>query len=199
MLDPKVLLDELTALRESFAWGIDAKLLSNNNVFEWIVQIEGLPTSIWKGGTFTLFIEFPPEEAEMRPKISFCTIPFHPNVAPETGHIQFDFNMIPREGNYMLNVLQYIQHLLSNPILQRAINVTAREMFVNMPLAYRNVVTDCVLNSQKIKGIDFPECLEELTPDIPRQKLHNSRNQISFEQYHSDWNNIATCKVKVKK
>lgn len=49
-------------------------------------------------------------------------------------------------------MLLLLQNLLSNPVLKNAINNDAKQMLLCLPHAYKQIATDCVINSQKIEG-----------------------------------------------
>ncbi|XP_029640406.2 ubiquitin-conjugating enzyme E2 U-like [Octopus sinensis] len=208
MLSSELLEKEFNAIQKFSTWGIEVNLISPDNVFDWVAKLKGLNCSIWEGGVFTLFLQFSSNKAAREPEISFCTIPFHPNVDPTNGKVQLDFGSIEKKGLYVLNILLYIQNLLSNPVLENAVNSAAKQMLLYLPHAYKQIATDCVMNSQKIEGkhykkIEVPtikseNCLDKSKKEVDNKSYYTSA-KISFEKYHLDWSNLATCKITYKK
>ncbi|XP_014770638.1 ubiquitin-conjugating enzyme E2 U isoform X1 [Octopus bimaculoides] len=208
MLSSALLEKEFSAIQKFSTWGIEVSLISPDNIFDWVAKIKGLRSSLWNGGVFTLFLQFSPNKAIREPEISFCTIPFHPNVDPANGKVQLDFGLIEKKGLYVLNILLYVQNLLSNPVLENAVNSSAKQMLLYLPHAYKQIATDCVMNSQTIEGkhfnkIEVPTIKSENYLDKSKEKVNNksyyTSAKISFEKYHLDWSNLATCKVTYKK
>uniref|UniRef100_A0A8D2L1J4 Ubiquitin conjugating enzyme E2 U n=1 Tax=Varanus komodoensis TaxID=61221 RepID=A0A8D2L1J4_VARKO len=100
------------------------------------------------------------------PCINFITIPFHPNVDPQSGRPCVDFLDDPTMWNSkltMTSILLSIQVLLSNPVLNNAVNLEAAKMLQdNYPL-YRQRVIQCVRTSQYLKGNKLPYTTSRLT------------------------------------
>ncbi|XP_052827318.1 ubiquitin-conjugating enzyme E2 U isoform X2 [Octopus bimaculoides] len=177
MLSSALLEKEFSAIQKFSTWGIEVSLISPDNIFDWVAKIKGLRSSLW-------------------------------NVDPANGKVQLDFGLIEKKGLYVLNILLYVQNLLSNPVLENAVNSSAKQMLLYLPHAYKQIATDCVMNSQTIEGkhfnkIEVPTIKSENYLDKSKEKVNNksyyTSAKISFEKYHLDWSNLATCKVTYKK
>ena len=47
--------------------------------------------------------------------------------------------------------------MLSNPVLDNAVNIEAARMFEVSPHAYQQMVSECIMASQKLEGIERPK------------------------------------------
>lgn len=199
-------------LKEKPYEGIEIDLISPDDVYEWTVKIKGNQGSIWEGGIFILILKFGEQYNEMPPEVFFYTVPFHPNVDPVSGYIGLDLlNSKTWETSHsILNVLSDIQDLLCHPVLERnVLNKQARDMYIESPHAYRQIIADCVRHSQQIELGLNPDIEDEYKSlkQIPvlnqgtenmqvTQKTRRNFNKVSFEDYHFTWSDIATCKAK---
>ncbi|XP_053395880.1 ubiquitin-conjugating enzyme E2 U-like isoform X6 [Mercenaria mercenaria] len=171
-------------------WGIEAHPLRQENIFEWMAKIKGLQDTVWEGGTFTLYIKFDENFNVRPPEVCFHTIPFHPNVDMLSGRpcIDFldDFSQW-KDSNSLTKILTTVQDLLANPDLNKPINPEAAEMIMRSPHAYRQMVLDCVVASQRVegsyKGIDPAKYILEAIKDNPAlQKAHLGLPQEEIEE-----------------
>ncbi|XP_053395875.1 ubiquitin-conjugating enzyme E2 U-like isoform X2 [Mercenaria mercenaria] len=204
-------------------WGIEAHPLRQENIFEWMAKIKGLQDTVWEGGTFTLYIKFDENFNVRPPEVCFHTIPFHPNVDMLSGRpcIDFldDFSQW-KDSNSLTKILTTVQDLLANPDLNKPINPEAAEMIMRSPHAYRQMVLDCVVASQRVegsyKGIDPAKYIGEAPHSglesrvrfkIPDDANCNRKQsggiqagakvaKLSFEDYHITWSGIATSKAR---
>ncbi|KAG8132500.1 hypothetical protein E2320_010351, partial [Naja naja] len=147
-----------------------------DNWMEWIAEIEGLKDTLWEGAELQLSLKYFEDYNAMPPTITFTTIPFHPNVDPESGRPCVDFldNLSKWNTNFtMTSILLTIQVLLSNPVLDNAVNVEAAQMLRNNYPLYREKVVQCVTNSKQ---------------------LRRKTRAISYEEYFITWFKIATSK-----
>ncbi|KAL2097760.1 hypothetical protein ACEWY4_006967 [Coilia grayii] len=141
-----------------------------------------------------LSLYFYERHSQLPPYVVFTTVPFHPNVDRDTGKVWVSF---PNAGNEwdpntsIFSILQYIQYVLSHPILDNPVNVEAAEMLMNTPHIYRKVVEQCVKTSRALEQEDLA------TEADPNQPLGRDRivKRISFEEYLQAWTKLATSKA----
>ena len=65
--------------------GIVVLKLFENNFFDIVAKIEGLPNTIWESGVFQVYLKFNEYYNDAPPLVSFQTIPFHPNIDVSSG------------------------------------------------------------------------------------------------------------------
>lgn len=204
-------------------WGIEARPLTKENIFEWVAKIQGKQDTVWEGGTFTLYIKFDENFNIRPPEVCFHTIPFHPNVDMITGRPCIDFlddYSQWKESYSLTKILTAIQDLLANPDLSKPVNPEAAEMIMRSPHAYRQMVLDCVIASQRVEGsymgIDPAKYIGQTAHSelesrvrfrIPEDDKPNRKQEsglrtrskvakLSFEDYHITWSGIATSKAR---
>lgn len=196
--------------REDLPWGIQAKPLNKDDMFIWEGSIKGPKDTMWEGGIFKLYLQFGEEYNAEPPKIFFHTIPFHPNVDPITGQICADFlddAHCWKEFYSISYMLLSVQMLLSNPVIDNAINPNAAQIFASSPSGFRQTVLDCVLASKRVEAGLKPHTADDidLTRSPPReQELPNISvdetskvprvGKVSFDDYHAMWSGLATTK-----
>lgn len=189
-------------------WGVEAHPLKDDSIFEWTAKILGLKGTIWEGGVFRLYLKFDESFNTKPPEVCFHTIPFHPNVDMITGKPCVDFlddwhQWV--EGYSLSMVLLTIQSMLSNPVLEDAVNSDAVQMLVHHPHAYKQMVQDCVSASQRVEAGLSPHTPEEKPNVAPtnqspskvpaRQTSSKKSAKVSFEDYFTTWTGIATSKA----
>ncbi|XP_023574070.1 ubiquitin-conjugating enzyme E2 U [Octodon degus] len=116
-------------MRKSYK-GITASPISED-MMQWKADIQGLQNSPWQGLVFELAIHFTPDYNFVPPAVRFVTIPFHPNVDPDTGEPCIDFlnNSAKWNSRYTLgSILLALQVMLSNPGLENPVNLEAAQM-----------------------------------------------------------------------
>ncbi|XP_064626497.1 ubiquitin-conjugating enzyme E2 U-like [Lineus longissimus] len=192
---------------EDKPWGIEAHPLRDDSLFEWTAKIQGLKRTLWEGGVFRIYIKFDENYKLRPPQVCFHTIPFHPNIDMITGKpcIEFldDFNKWT--DSYQIGyILLAVQNLLSNPVLNNAVNTDAVDMIMNNPHAYKQMVLDCVSASQRIEAGLHPHvdttARVRFQPVEQRQTPRSSKTshvppkvyKLSFEDYHLTWSGMAT-------
>ncbi|XP_022105524.1 ubiquitin-conjugating enzyme E2 U-like isoform X2 [Acanthaster planci] len=199
---------EYTLLQRDPAWGIEAEPLSDDNFFEWVATIQGLKDTIWEGGVFAINLRFDEHFNSVPPVVHFHTIPFHPNIDMNTGRpcVDFldDYNTW-KESYSLLSVLLAIQCLLSYPVLEAAVNPEACSILQESPDLYRQMVLDCVTASQRVHAgqslqvedakVRFEEGEENQLADRPKSS-QASQVKVSFDDYLTTWNGIATSKAE---
>ncbi|XP_041911237.1 ubiquitin-conjugating enzyme E2 U [Arvicola amphibius] len=161
---------------------------TSEDLMRWEAQIKGLQNSIWEGFAFHLTIHFTPEYNLVPPVVKFITIPFHPNVNPRTGHPSIDFldNQESWNTNYTItSILHAIQTLLSNPVLEKPVNLEAAKLLAKDESMYRVVVQKLFQQAPPVK-----EGSLELS-EKPQRSIRLIK-KISFNDYYKTWSTIAT-------
>ena len=65
--------------------------VNDDNIFELVASIEGLPQTHWQNGIFQIFLKFTENYNFEAPSVFFQTIPYHPNIEMTTGRPSIDF------------------------------------------------------------------------------------------------------------
>lgn len=189
-------------------WGINVTP-SESNIFCWYATICGLTDSIWENGRFHLTIRFTENYDDEYPEIKFNTIPFHPNINPLTGEPCIDlFQQRSKHSSdkvSLIGLLVNLQALLSNPILENAVNTEAASLLETAPHIYTQLVKNCVTESRKLvellKGQDLEKAstnqrkIEFYSPKKPTSSTDGCGRrpkQVSFDEYHKGWVRIAS-------
>ncbi|XP_067391680.1 ubiquitin-conjugating enzyme E2 U [Emydura macquarii macquarii] len=194
---------EYLEYKEANIFGVFA-IPIKDNLLEWLAEVQGLKDSLWEGAVLQLSIKYTDEYNSVPPAVTFNTIPFHPNVDQSSGRPCIDFLDNPKEWNgklTMSSILLTIQVMLSNPELENAVNVEAAEMLKNNISLYRQMVIQCVRTSQHPEdllsiGEDCASSLKYYLPSEASSQGHVRRiTNVSFEDYHRTWSEIATSKA----
>ncbi|XP_026521497.1 ubiquitin-conjugating enzyme E2 U [Notechis scutatus] len=188
---------EFVELKQANIFGISVMPMEDNWM-EWIAEIEGLKDTLWEGAELQLSLKYFEDYNAMPPTITFTTIPFHPNVDPESGRPCVDFldNLSKWNTNFtMTSILLTIQVLLSNPVLDNAVNLEAAQMLRNNYPLYREKVVQCVTNSKQLEAIakDWDTSVK-FVQKSPEPTPHRKTKAISYEEYFITWFKIATSK-----
>ncbi|XP_071500601.1 ubiquitin-conjugating enzyme E2 U-like [Diadema antillarum] len=208
-----LLLDrEYVSLQKDPAWGITAHPLAEDNMMEWTSTIRGMKDTIWEGGIFVLSLKFTENYNHEPPDIRFHTIPFHPNIDMQSGRpcIEFLDDISCWKETYSLqSILLAIQSMLSNPVIDDAVNEEAVGILENSPDLYRQMVIDCVNASRKVfagqsipsdeSRVRFQSDKEDPADDDPQggSALNFLKlAKISFDDYLTTWTGIATSKAR---
>ncbi|KAK2158312.1 hypothetical protein LSH36_173g09005 [Paralvinella palmiformis] len=206
-----LILRDFEKLKEDKIWGIEAYQLKDDNVFEWTAKILGLKGTLWEGGILRVYIKFDEHYNTRPPQLCFHTIPFHPNVDMITGQpcVEFLDDWSKWNKSYTISsLLLTIQVMLSNPVLENAVNLEAVNMLVNSPQKYKQMMLDCVAASQRVEAGLVPHMIETgkvqiaslRPPKTPPAKAPTPattpqrRAHIAFEDYYTTWRGIATSK-----
>ncbi|XP_069860749.1 ubiquitin-conjugating enzyme E2 U isoform X1 [Dipodomys merriami] len=176
-------------LRQNNFVGISASPVSDD-MLKWEAEIEGLQDSMWQGLHFQLVLTFPSEYNHVPPVVKFTSIPFHPNVDPNTGRPSIDFLDNPARWNpsYTLSsILLALQVMLSNPMLENPVNLEASQTLVKNEYLYRNIIHTL---SQE------PGQVEDKSQESST-KSYTLRNKEpdTFSDYYKAWSEIATSKT----
>lgn len=199
---------EYSKILKNPEWGIHVTP-SESNIFCWYATICGLNDSIWENGRFHLTIRFTENYDDEYPEIKFNTIPFHPNIDPLTGEPRVDVFQQGSENSIgkvsVIELLVNLQALLSNPVLENAVNTEAAGLLRTAPHIYTQLVKNCVTESRKLiellKGQDLEKTsrkqgkLEFFSPKKPTSSTDScgrKAKQVSFDEYHKSWVRIAS-------
>ncbi|XP_013369888.1 PREDICTED: ubiquitin-conjugating enzyme E2 U isoform X2 [Chinchilla lanigera] len=182
--------------------GITAFPLSED-MMAWKADIEGLQNSIWQGLVFDVAINFTPGYNSVPPAVRFVTIPFHPNVNPDTGEPCIDFLNNSHKWNpkYTLSsILLALQVMLSNPVTENPVNLEAAQMLSQDEAMYQIVLRRLFQRSLQLDdgSVLLPKHAHELTSAENRTKARTGARPpkvISFDDYHKTWCGIATSKA----
>jgi len=71
---------ELKGLQDDPLEGIRARLVNDENMFEWEVALFGPPDTLYQGGYFKAHMKFPRDYPYSPPSVRFVTKVWHPNV-----------------------------------------------------------------------------------------------------------------------
>ncbi|XP_071838757.1 ubiquitin-conjugating enzyme E2 U-like [Apostichopus japonicus] len=188
------------------AWGIEAHPLNEENFFEWTATIQGLKDTLWEGGVFVVSLKFPENYNDEPPDVHFHTIPFHPNIDMKTGRPCVDFLddvNIWRDSYSLHYILLSLQFLLSNPVIENAINLEAANICEDQPDLYMHTVLDCVRASQHLfsqRSNDRNQEADDKKREIPTDsetRHSNHLSKVSFDEYLTTWTGIATSKPQI--
>ncbi|XP_053105823.1 ubiquitin-conjugating enzyme E2 U isoform X2 [Hemicordylus capensis] len=192
---------EFKEYEEANIFGISISPVGDN-LMEWLAEIKGLKDSLWEGAELQLSVKYTEDYNKVPPSINFTTIPFHPNVDPESGKPCVDFLDDPTKWDPKLtisSILLTIQVLLSNPVLHNAVNLEAAEMLQNHYSLYRKRVIQCVTTSQHLEAIpNIVETSESKffsSPEEPAPGQVRKVTDVSYEDYYLTWIEIATSKT----
>ncbi|XP_038650410.1 ubiquitin-conjugating enzyme E2 U-like isoform X1 [Scyliorhinus canicula] len=195
---------EYAQLQEARLFGITVSPV-RDDLLEWVATVQGLKDSLWEGASLQLSLKYTEDYDSTPPNVTFNTIPFHPNVDAVSAKPCIDFLENPskwEEGFSLTTILLTIQVMLSNPVLENAVNVEAVEMLKENPSRYREMILECVRTSRKLKetGVklavkSFPVAhfQDQVSTPIYGKSLPIKR--IAFADYHKAWSEIATSKA----
>ncbi|XP_041751580.1 ubiquitin-conjugating enzyme E2 U isoform X1 [Coregonus clupeaformis] len=166
--------------------GLEAKPVSDS-LLEWEAKVEGLKDTLWEGAVLLLTLHFSEAYNSVPPTVEFNAIPFHPNVDKDTGSPCIP--CLDSEWNPSISIssiLLSIQTMLSNPVLEGAVNPEAADMLWSSPSTYHRVVLDCVKASQE---------LERNRKAVQLDSQNRLVRRIPFEDYLKTWTKMATTKA----
>ncbi|XP_067892559.1 ubiquitin-conjugating enzyme E2 U-like isoform X2 [Heterodontus francisci] len=160
-------------LQEAGLFGITVSPV-REDLLEWVATVQGLKDSLWEVDTIT-------------------------------GKPCIDFLDNPRkweEGFSLTTILLTVQVMLSNPVLENAVNVEAIEMLRENPSRYREMVLECVRTSRQIKETGIMLAVKSFSMvhfqdqicALPQGKPLRIK-RIAFDDYHKAWSEIATSKA----
>lgn len=121
----------------------------------WKATLAGPAGSVWEGAAFQLRLCFPANYDAEPPQVAFTTIPFHPNIDPQTGRPCIDFLDTPgrwQPGTDLQAVLYTLQTLLAEPALEQPVFPEAAAMLTDDPERFRAIARECVLATQRVQA-----------------------------------------------
>lgn len=136
--------------------GLSIGKLDDNNVFELIASIEGLPHTSWENGVFQIYLKFSENYNFTPPKVYFQTVPYHPNVDISNGRPSLDFldEISKWKPEYTIkHILKSLQQLLANPLLDRSVNMDAVFMLKGNPDQYDSIIKQSVIATKEIQQL----------------------------------------------
>ncbi|EDV22523.1 uncharacterized protein TRIADDRAFT_58842 [Trichoplax adhaerens] len=158
------------------------------------------------GGIFRVLLYFSENYNVKPPRLLFHTIPFHPNVDMQTGRPCIDFlddESLWSDKYDIKYILQTLQTMLSNPVLDNAVNIEACRAIESSQDVYEAMVKDCVEASKRVADglTPFPEPdhdeerrIDDTRFDMPLNLISNSH--VSYEQYYNTWMYLGTASSK---
>ncbi|XP_048458123.1 ubiquitin-conjugating enzyme E2 U-like isoform X2 [Rhincodon typus] len=195
---------EYAKLQETRLFGITLSPV-RDDLLEWVATVQGLKDSLWEGAVLQVSLKYTEDYNSIPPTVTFNTIPFHPNVDTVTGKPCIDFLDNPRkwkEDFSLTTILLTIQVMLSNPVLENAVNVEAVEMLRENPARYREMILECVRTSRqlnetgvKLEVENFPVTHFEDQVSTPPCGKPLTIKRFAFDDYHKAWCEIATTKA----
>ncbi|XP_044158311.1 ubiquitin-conjugating enzyme E2 U-like [Bufo gargarizans] len=116
-----------------------------------------------------------------------------------SGKPCIDFLDNPAEWNpayTMTYISLVIQAMLSNPVLENAVNLEATNLVLNKADLYRQMVLNCVKTSRMIEdgSIQRSNVMRRTPPPLCTPAPRKIKS-VSFENYHKTWSEIATSKT----
>uniref|UniRef100_A0A8C7IZM3 UBC core domain-containing protein n=1 Tax=Oncorhynchus kisutch TaxID=8019 RepID=A0A8C7IZM3_ONCKI len=124
--------------------GVEAKPVSHS-LLEWEAKVEGLKDTLWEGAVLLLTLHFTESYNSVPPTVEFNAIPFHPNVDKDTGSpclpcLDSEWNPSISISSILLSI--QVGTMLSNPVLEGAVNPEAADMLWSSPSTYHRVVLE---------------------------------------------------------
>ncbi|KAL8767804.1 MAG: hypothetical protein Q9209_005798 [Squamulea sp. 1 TL-2023] len=114
--------------------GMSVDLISETDLFKWVVTINGPKESPYAGGKFQLYVTLPNEYPFKPPIINWKTKIYHPNVTNDgKGTMCLGFL---RDGEWkpssrMHAALEYVRQLMIEPVTDDAVEAAIGEEYKN--------------------------------------------------------------------
>lgn len=167
--------------------------VNDDNIFELVASIEGLPQTHWQNGIFQIFLKFTENYNNEPPSVFFQTIPYHPNIEMSTGRPSIDFldNKHKWKSDYNIKyILTKLQNLLAYPMLDRAVNMDAVFLLKGNPSQYENIIKQSVIATQRISRA-WDQTLTNRSNTTSVNSLHSEsksrpKSSVAFEKQSYD-------------
>ncbi|XP_015671030.1 ubiquitin-conjugating enzyme E2 U [Protobothrops mucrosquamatus] len=172
---------EFVEFKQANIFGISVMPVEDNWM-EWIAEIGGLKDTLWEGAELQLSLKYCANYNAVPPTITFTTIPFHPN----------DLTLHVLNRIIILFEVKFV--LLSNPVLNNAVNLEAAQMLRTNYRLYREKVVQCVTNSKQLEAIakDWDTTSIKFYEKSKEPSSHRKATGVSYEEYYITWFKIAT-------
>jgi len=187
---------ELKSLQDDPLEGIRARLINDENMFEWEVALFGPPDTLYQGGYFKAHMKFPRDYPYSPPSVRFVTKVWHPNVYengdlcisilhppvddPQSGELPCErWNPTQNVRTILLSVVS----LLNEPNTFSPANVDASVMFRRWKESkgkdkeYEHIIRRQVTASRQDAerdGVQVPTTMEEYC----RKPAHSHSGQV---------------------
>lgn len=199
-------------LRDSPPTGVHAEPVDPECPWRWRASVSGLQGLLYAEATFLVDVTVPTDYDQSSPQVAFRTIPFHPNIHPETGAVEVTTACHVAEwtpGLTLRDVLVGVQTLLSRPRLQRehVVHPKAAQLLEDDYDAFESLASGCVEASLRVakgltphKGVDpnrtglfkgVPRPYSGVAIP-PRQPPPPRAPTIDFDSYHAAWRTLAS-------
>lgn len=120
------------------------RLVAQNSLDEWVVEIDGPVGTIWEGGAFRLSVAFPPDYPFRAPNVKFITPMYHPNIST-SGGICLDLLIDKWLPSYhVASLLVSIRSFLDDPNPDHGLNPKALECFRHDKAKYEENVRNFI-------------------------------------------------------
>lgn len=97
-----------------FCWDIKLKITNSQQLVALDHQYQAQShSSTWTTGIFNIRIFFPEEYDTCAPKVTFVTIPFHPNINIETGELHLHLLINWKDDIRVLDIIDCVYVLLN--------------------------------------------------------------------------------------
>ncbi|KAI8824858.1 ubiquitin-conjugating enzyme/RWD-like protein [Fimicolochytrium jonesii] len=121
---------ELVDLAKNPPLNASAQPVSDDDILHWKGALTAPDTSAYKGGTFQLTIEFPPDYPFKPPSIKFTTKIYHPNVDDDgTICIGLLKTEVWKPSTKIADVLIALVDLLQNPVPEDALQSSIAQVY----------------------------------------------------------------------
>jgi len=200
---------ELKSLQDDPVEGMEARLISEENLFEWDVAIFGPPDTIYQGGYFKANMKFPADYPYSPPSVRFITKVWHPNVYengdlcisilhppvddPQSGELPCErWNPTQNVRTILLSVVS----LLNEPNTFSPANVDASVMYrrwkdsKGKDKEYEHIIRKQVQSSRldaEREGISIPTTMEEYLQKAKKPNQHAQSAADIDDFYHDDY------------
>lgn len=198
---------ELKSLMEEPLEGIRAKLVNEENLFEWEMAIFGPPDTLYQAGYFKAHMKFPNDYPYSPPTVRFLTKVWHPNVYengdlcisilhppvddPQSGELPCErWNPTQNVRTIMLSVVS----LLNEPNTYSPANVDASVMYRRWrdsngkDKEYENIIKKQVQASRveaEKDGVIVPTTMEEYIMK-PKPRPSFPQDNIDMDDFYDD-------------
>lgn len=146
--------------------GFKLELVDDENLFEWLIHIEGPEGTPYEGGIFKVEMKFPDDYPNSPPTMKFLSPFWHPNVYDD-GNVCISILHTPdpmsgeeesecwRPIQTVESILVSVVSMLSDPNFSSPANIDASKQLREHPDAYNRKCKDLSEQSRKLLPADF--------------------------------------------